>query len=160
MASVTINGNTYSDDSNASTGLAAGGHRTRFIPLVSDVVVVAAEVESDRASAASGAGTATTQAGIATTQAGVSTTQAGIATTQAGIATTQAGVAATQAGNASVSAAAALASEQNAHAISESGLPSQAGHDGDYLASNGVTTSWQTIAVPAAVPLFHFTNCI
>ena len=44
MATVTINGHTYSDDSNPSTGLAGGGHRTRFIPLIQDVVAVTAGV--------------------------------------------------------------------------------------------------------------------
>lgn len=151
MSSVTINGHTYTDDSNPTTGLAAGGHRTRFIPLIADVVTVSAEVESDRASASTDAGTATTQAGIATTQAGTATTQAGIATTQAGIATTQAGIATTQAGNAAVSAAAALVSEQNAQAFSEGGLPSQSGKDGWILGSNGVTTEWVRNTSPAKI---------
>ena len=44
MATVTINGHTYSDDSNPTTGLAGGGHRTRFIPLIQDVVAVTAGV--------------------------------------------------------------------------------------------------------------------
>ena len=43
MAAVTFpNGNTYSDDSNALTGLRRGGAKTRFIPLCQDVVSVAA----------------------------------------------------------------------------------------------------------------------
>lgn len=40
MASVTINGHTYTDDANPTTGLGGGGHRARFIPLISDVVTV------------------------------------------------------------------------------------------------------------------------
>ncbi len=44
MATVTINGHTYSDDSSPTTGLAGGGHRTRFIPLIQDVVAVTAGV--------------------------------------------------------------------------------------------------------------------
>ncbi|WP_136419977.1 hypothetical protein [Herbaspirillum sp. ST 5-3] len=40
--SVNLNGNTYTDDSNASTGLGNGGHRTRFIPALSDFLVEAA----------------------------------------------------------------------------------------------------------------------
>ena len=43
MTSVTINGHTYTDDSDPSTGMGNGGHRTRFIPALNDVVVVAAE---------------------------------------------------------------------------------------------------------------------
>ena len=47
MASVTFpasvggNGSTVSDDSNATTGLANGGHRTRFVPALSQVVAIA-----------------------------------------------------------------------------------------------------------------------
>lgn len=47
MTSVTINGNTYTDDSNASTGMGNGGHRTRFINSLYDVVVVASQVEDE-----------------------------------------------------------------------------------------------------------------
>lgn len=41
MASVILNGNTYTDDSNSATGLANGGHRVRFIPALSDMLVEA-----------------------------------------------------------------------------------------------------------------------
>lgn len=50
MASVTFSagvggdGSTVTDDSNASTGLAAGGHRTRFVPALAQVVAVAGHV--------------------------------------------------------------------------------------------------------------------
>ena len=47
MTSVTINGNTYTDDSNASTGMGNGGHRTRFVNSLYDVVVVASQVEDE-----------------------------------------------------------------------------------------------------------------
>lgn len=40
MATVTINGHTYTDDASPTTGLGGGGHRARFIPLISDVVTV------------------------------------------------------------------------------------------------------------------------
>lgn len=43
MASVTINSHTYTDDANPTTGLGGGGHRARFIPLISDVVTVLAQ---------------------------------------------------------------------------------------------------------------------
>jgi hypothetical protein len=52
MTSVTINGNTYTDDSDPTTGMGNGGHRTRFIPCVSDVVVVAGDVATDQATVA------------------------------------------------------------------------------------------------------------
>lgn len=42
MATVTLNGNTYTDDANAVTGLANGGHRVRFIPALSDFLAEAA----------------------------------------------------------------------------------------------------------------------
>lgn len=49
MSSATINGHTYTDDNNAVTGLGAGGHRTRFIPLIADVVTVAGQVAANTA---------------------------------------------------------------------------------------------------------------
>lgn len=61
MASVTFppalggDGTTVTDDSNATTGLANGGHRTRFVPAMGQVVVMAQ--------------TATTKAGEASTSA-------------------------------------------------------------------------------------------
>ena len=42
MASVVLNGTTYTDDANGSTGLANGGHRTRFVPALADFVAEAA----------------------------------------------------------------------------------------------------------------------
>ncbi len=135
MSSVTINGHTYTDDSNASTGLAAGGHRTRFIPLIQDVVVVAGEVESDRAQVAVNTATVVADTVIVTAD-------------KATVAADKATVAADKAA-AAVSAAAALLSEQNAAAISENGLPSQTGKTGKALTTNGVTTLWAAPA-PAA----------
>ena len=68
MASVTLNGNTYSDDSNPSTGLANGGHRVRFVPALSDMLV---EAGNAAASAAESAGYAT-QSSISADRAGLS----------------------------------------------------------------------------------------
>lgn len=48
MSSVTFSpsvggdGSTVTDDSNATTGLDGGGHRTRFVPALAQVVAVAA----------------------------------------------------------------------------------------------------------------------
>ena len=42
MASVVLNGVTYTDDANASTGMANGGHRVRFVPCLADFVTEAA----------------------------------------------------------------------------------------------------------------------
>lgn len=68
MASVTLNGNTYSDDSNPTTGLANGGHRVRFVPALSDMLV---EAGNAAASAAESAGYAT-QSSISADRAGLS----------------------------------------------------------------------------------------
>lgn len=84
---VTINGHTYTDDGNANTGMANGGHRYRLLPLVSDVVVVAADV-------AAKADTATTQAGLAAQKANEAGSAKDIATEQAVISTTSAQTAA------------------------------------------------------------------
>lgn len=51
MTSVTMptglgaSGNTYSDDDDPTTGLANGGHRTRFVPLVVDTLAIAQTVK-------------------------------------------------------------------------------------------------------------------
>lgn len=37
--SLTVNSNTYTDDSDPSTGLANGGHRARLLPMLSDTIV-------------------------------------------------------------------------------------------------------------------------
>lgn len=47
MATVTINGHTYTDDASPTTGLGGGGHRARFIPLISDVVTVLGTVAAN-----------------------------------------------------------------------------------------------------------------
>lgn len=87
MTTVTINGNTYSADASSPKDMTNGGHRTWFIPLVSDVATVAgvvagqaAQTAIDATNAANGAaatrGTSTTSL---TVGAGVQalTTQAG-----------------------------------------------------------------------------------
>jgi hypothetical protein len=53
MASVTFSvsvggdGSTVTDDANATTGLANGGHRVRFVPALAQVVAVASNVVSN-----------------------------------------------------------------------------------------------------------------
>ncbi len=90
-------GSTVTDDSNGATGLAGGGHRTRFVPALAQVVAVANFVLDQAVAADSSADAAAASAGLATTQAGIASTQSGTATTQAGIATTQAGISTAQA---------------------------------------------------------------
>jgi hypothetical protein len=66
MTSVTVNGNTYSDDGTSAKDMLDGGFRANFIPLVSDTVVdTAAKVAATAAQVAA----ATTQAGNAATSA-------------------------------------------------------------------------------------------
>ena len=62
MATVTINGHTYTDDADPSTGFANGGHRARFVPALSDVVAVAAQVASNALVASNAAASAVTGA--------------------------------------------------------------------------------------------------
>lgn len=75
MASVTFpaglggDGSTVTDDANATTGLANGGHRTRFIPALSQFVTCAN----------GGVTQATAQVGLATTQATNAATSATLA---------------------------------------------------------------------------------
>ena len=52
MASVTVNGVTYTDDDNATTGLANGGHRTRLVPMFSNAVIDLAAKQAAAASSA------------------------------------------------------------------------------------------------------------
>lgn len=89
-ATMSSNGvsHTYSDDSDPNTGLDAGGHVDRLVPMILDTVYVA--------------NYALTQAGLATTN---SAAQVALATAQVGLATTQASLATTQATNAAASAA-------------------------------------------------------
>lgn len=65
MSSVTFpvdlggDGSTVTDDSDASTGLANGGHRTRWVPALSNTVVMAQTAKTQaQASADSAAGSA------------------------------------------------------------------------------------------------------
>ncbi|MFD1189759.1 hypothetical protein [Phenylobacterium conjunctum] len=51
-------GSTVTDDSNASTGLDNGGHRTRFVPALAQIVAIAANVVTKAAAAAASAASA------------------------------------------------------------------------------------------------------
>lgn len=62
-------GSTVTDDSSATTGLGNGGHRTRFVPALSQIVAVAGNVTTKATQAASSATTATTKAGEASSSA-------------------------------------------------------------------------------------------
>lgn len=75
MASVTFSSSvggdnsTVTDDTNATTGLANGGHRLRFVPALAQLVAVASYVVTQATNASTSASTASTQAGNASTSA-------------------------------------------------------------------------------------------
>lgn len=46
MTAVVLNGNTYTDDNDPNTGMGNNGHRVRFIPCLSDMLVELAAVEA------------------------------------------------------------------------------------------------------------------
>lgn len=60
LASVGGDGSTVSDDSNPTTGLANGGHRTRFVPALAQTVAVAARAVASAESALNAPGTSAT----------------------------------------------------------------------------------------------------
>jgi len=101
MASVTLNGVTYTDDSNASTGMANGGHRVRFVPCLSNFLAEAAiqialaadQVDLAAAQAASAAG----QVSLAAAQVALAADQVDLAALQATAASGSASAAATAA---------------------------------------------------------------
>lgn len=73
MSSVTFSttvggdGSTVSDDSNPSTGLANGGHRTRFVPALSQMVAIAGNTVTKATEAAASATTALNSPGTQAT---------------------------------------------------------------------------------------------
>jgi hypothetical protein len=72
LSSVGGDNSTVTDDADPNTGLANGGHRTRFVPSLAQVVAVAAFVVSQAASAAASAVTAANSPGTnATTTSSV-----------------------------------------------------------------------------------------
>ena len=76
MSSVTFatsvggDGSTVTDDSNPSTGLANGGHRTRFVPALAQTVAVAANTVTKATEAAASAAAASASAASAAAIAG------------------------------------------------------------------------------------------
>jgi hypothetical protein len=82
MATVTFSpavggdGSTVTDDSNATTGLANSGHRTRFVPALSQVVAVASNTVTKATEAAASASAAATSAASAVSAPGSNATSA------------------------------------------------------------------------------------
>ncbi|MEN9885487.1 MAG: hypothetical protein RL758_65 [Pseudomonadota bacterium] len=68
------NGTTVSDDSNPSTGLANGGHRTRFVPALAQVVAVAGNTVTKAQEALASANAAAASAATALNAPGTQAT--------------------------------------------------------------------------------------
>lgn len=130
MASVTFDpalggdGSTVTDDADPTTGLANGGHRTRFVPALAQAVVMAGTAKSKAAESADSASTASTKASeagqsaqSATSSAATATDKASEAEQSAQSAAASAGTATTKAGEASQSADDANAARLGAQAI-------------------------------------------
>lgn len=124
MSSVTFSpsvggdGSTVTDDSNATTGLDGGGHRTRFVPALAQVVAVAAHTVTKAGEASASAGAAASSASSAAAQAGLTTAagaaQVALAAAHVATASSQATASATSASQAAASAAQAAASAAGA----------------------------------------------
>lgn len=138
MASVTLNGVTYTDDSNASTGMANGGHRVRFVPCLSNFL---AEAAIQIALAADQVDLAAAQAASAAGQVPLAAAQVALAADQVALAADQADLAALQAAAASGSAsAAATAASTTVYAGAWADLtgalvaPASVSHNGQFWA--------------------------
>ena len=126
MSSVTFSpsvggdGSTVTDDSNATTGLDGGGHRTRFVPALAQVVAVAAHTVTKAGEAAASAGAAASSASSAADQVGLTTAagaaQVALAAAHVATASSQATASATSASQAAASASQATASASQAAA--------------------------------------------
>lgn len=124
MSSVTFStsvggdGSTVTDDSNATTGLDGGGHRTRFVPALAQVVAVAANTVTKAGEAAASAGAAAGSASSAADQVDLTTAagaaQVALAAAHVATASSQATASATSASQAATSASQASASATSA----------------------------------------------
>lgn len=132
MSSVTFStsvggdNSTVTDDASASTGLANGGHRTRFVPTLAQVVAVAGHVvtkagEAD-ASALAAASSASTAASAIVSAAATAANDAAAAATAAAGASASAASGSASAASGSASAASGSASAASASAASAANL--------------------------------------
>lgn len=116
MGSVTFppelggDGSTVTDDANPTTGLAQGGHRTRFVPALAQVVAVAGFVVGRVAAAAESAAEALGYKNQAAAFASDAAVEAGKSQVEADRALAERNSAETYAANASGSASAAAGS--------------------------------------------------
>lgn len=147
MSSVTFSpsvggdGSTVTDDSNATTGLDGGGHRTRFVPALAQVVAVAAhtvtkagEASASALAAAGSASTAEDQVGL-TTAAGAA--QVALAAAHVATASSQATASATSASQAATSASQASASATTATTAANTAVAVVTGGTASLIASPG-----------------------
>ena len=136
MSSVTFSpsvggdGSTVTDDSNATTGLEGGGHRTRFVPALAQVVAVAAHTVTKAGEAAASAGAAAAAASSAADQVGLTTAagaaQVALAAAHVATASSQATASATSASQAAASASQAATSASQAAASASQATASAA----------------------------------
>lgn len=140
-------GSTVTDDNNASTGLGNGGHRTRFVPALAQVVSVSghvvAQTGSDVTATAASASAAASSASAAATSASNASTSASNASTSAGAASTSASAAAGSASSASTSASSASSSATSASTSASNAATSA-------IAAAGSASSASTSASNAA----------
>lgn len=181
MASVTFpvsvggDGSTVSDDASPTTGLANGGHRTRFVPALGQVVTVAQTAVNSATSAQSSAQTALNAPGSQATSAnnlsiGLGSKSFTLAQTGKAFAVGQYVqiVSASNTSNWMVGGITAFTSGTgamtvNVTAFNGSGtasdwvislsspfnLPSQAGNAMKFLSTNGTLISWQYVSMDA-----------
>lgn len=114
MASVILNGITYTDDADPTTGMANGGHRTRFVPSLSNFLI---EAGIQIALAADEVTQAAAQVTLAEGQVALAADQVALATAQKNLALTYANNSATSADE---SAASAITSANAPNATSTS----------------------------------------
>jgi len=152
MSSVTFpvdlggDGSTVTDDANASTGLANGGHRTRLVPALSQTVAMANTAKNQ-------AQVSTTKATEAASSATAAAASESTATTKASEASTSATAAANSATNADAARAAAVDAQNNAVAVVTGGDGSLTAAPGTLPladANGRLHASWYAALLPNA----------
>ena len=143
MTTATIQGHVYSDNSSPGTrNLDNDGHRTWFLPLISDIV---AEAAAAAASATAAAGSATSASNSATSASNNATAAGNSATSASNSAT----AAAASAGTATVQAAAAAGSATTAGNSATSASNSATAADASAVAAAGYADDADAFATAA-----------
>ena len=157
MAQVTFpvelggDGSTVTDDTNANTGLAAGGHRERFVPALAQAVVMAGTAVNSAAAAKASEDTSNDHRIAAAASEGKAAASAAAAASSEAAATTKADESAASAAEAlqHLNNTAAVATGSTATLIAEAGKIPLADAEGK------IDTDWlqaSTAATPDALP--------